>query len=357
MNKFLSKLRPLADEPSLWIGPLVVFAFTLAVAWVVRRVLLRTLSAWAARLHSRPALILTEALGGPTYIWGLILAAHLAVQSSDLPAGVTGRYGPEILGALWIISLTIMLMRIAGNLVRFYGSEIPGALPVTTLTENLAQIGVLVLGLMLLLRDLGVEITPILTALGVGGLAVALALQDTLSNLFGGFYVAVARQVRLTDYIRLNTGEEGYVADIGWRSTSIQSMAGNLIIVPNLKLSQAIVTNYTLPSAWLGSGLQVVAAGTADPERAECVLLGTLTAARGQIPGMLDDPPPSVLFDPGLVDAGWAFTVSYRVTEFAVQAHVRAELQRRLYRALSEAGIAPGRAPVTVRPVTPSRTE
>jgi len=69
-------------------------------------------------------------------------------------------------------------------------------------------------------------------------------LQDTLSNLFGGFYVAVARQIRLGDYIKLNSGEEGYVTDIGWRSTTIRALSNNLIVVPNNKLSQAIVTNY-----------------------------------------------------------------------------------------------------------------
>ena len=77
---------------------------------------------------------------------------------------------------------------------------------------------------MIILNQLHVSIAPILTALGVGGLAVALALQDTLSNLFAGFYVAVAGQVRLGDYIvKLDTGEEGYVTDISWRTTTIRT--------------------------------------------------------------------------------------------------------------------------------------
>ena len=130
---------------------------------------------------------------------------------------------------------------------RYYGGQAPGALPVTTLSRNLAQLAVFLLGVVWLLAAFQVDIRPMLTALGVGGLAVALALQDTLSNLFSGFYVAVAGQVRLGDYIKLNTGEAGYVTDIGWRSTTIRELANNLIIVPNSKLSQAIVTNYHLP--------------------------------------------------------------------------------------------------------------
>ena len=118
----------------------------------------------------------------------------------------------------------------------------------------------MILGGLILLNHFNVSITPILTALGVGGLAVALALQDTLSNLFGGFYVAVAGQVRLGDYIKLNTGEEGYVTDIGWRCTTLPGTANNMIIVPNAKLAQAIVTNYYLPEKRMAANFQLTVA-------------------------------------------------------------------------------------------------
>ena len=122
------------------------------------------------------------------------------------------------------------------------------------------------LGILLLLSALDFRITPILTALGVGGLAVALALQDTLSNLFSGFYVAVARQVRLGDYIKLNTGEEGYVTDIGWRSTTIRALGEQLSFsCPNAKLAQAIVTNYYLPEKRMRSSFQVTVSYESDP--------------------------------------------------------------------------------------------
>ena len=158
-------------------------------------------------------------------------------------------------------------MRIARDLIRLYGSQVAGALPVATLTQNLAQIAVVILGALVLLEHFKFSITPMLTALGVGGLAVALAMQDTLSNLFGGFYVAVAGQVRLGDYIKLNTGEEGYVTDIGWRSTTIRSLGNSLIIVPNAKLAQAIVTNYDLPEKRMSATVEVRVSYDCDPDQ------------------------------------------------------------------------------------------
>ena len=193
-----------------------------------------------------------------------------------------------------------------------------------------------ILGLLVLLNLLGISITPILTALGVGGLAVALALQDTLSNLFAGFYVAVARQVRLGDYIRLNTGEEGYVTDIGWRSTTIRALANNMIIVPNSKLGQAIVTNFYLPDKRLGVSIQVGVSYDCDPDQVERVLLDEAQSAANEIPGLLSDPAPSVTFDPGFGDWALGFTLGYSVREFADQFRVRHELRKRILKRLRQ---------------------
>ena len=112
---------------------------------------------------------------------------------------------------------------------------------------------VVTIGLLVVLRGVGLEITPILTALGVGGLAVALALQDTLANLFAGLYLSVAKHIRLGNYIRLASGEEGYVVDIDWRATRLRQLTNNTVLVPNAKLSQSIVTNYHLPDRELAA--------------------------------------------------------------------------------------------------------
>jgi small-conductance mechanosensitive channel len=231
-------------------------------------------------------------------------------------------------------------MGIARDLVRFIGGQIPGAMPVTTLTQNLAQLAVFILGILLILSAVGARITPILTALGVGGLAVALALQDTLSNLFAGFYVAVAGQVRLGDYIKLNTGEEGYVTDIGWRATTIRGLGNNLVIVPNAKLGQAIVTNYYLPEKRLSASLQVGVSYDCDPDHVERVLMEIASGAAAEVPGLLAEPAPSVVFDPGFGDSALGFTLSFQVDEFANQFGVRHELRKRILRRFREEGIS-----------------
>lgn len=330
--------RMLVRDPMALVWPSIVFLVTLAAGWVVRRVVMRALGAWSKRSGSRPALILMEALHGPMLIWATILGAHLALQSSELPARAT-TFSSKALLVLWILSLTLMSMRLAGNLVRYYGGQVSGALPVTSLTEALAELVVVLLGILVLLHNLGLAIAPILGALGVGGLAVALALQDTLSNLFAGFYIAVARQIRLADYIKLNTGEEGYVTDITWRSTAVRSLGNNMIIIPNSKLSQAIVTNYHLPEKRMAASLQVGVSYDSDPDRVERVLMEVAHKGAGEIAGMVADPGPSLAFDPGFGDSALTFTLNFYVEEFASQFGVRNELRRRILRRFNEEGI------------------
>lgn len=318
--------------------PLSVFAFTLAMGYVAKRLLFRMLRAWVARTKSHAAMTLTQALAGPFMIWVLILAIHLATQSSELAERPAQRMAKALL-ILWVLSLTIVFSRMAGSLIRFYGAGISGALPVTTLTQNLAQLFVFILGVLVLMNLLGIPITPILTALGVGGLAVALALQDTLSNLFAGFYVAVAGQVRLGDYIRLNTGEEGYVTDISWRSTTIRALANNLIVVPNAKLAQAVVTNFHLPEKRMGISVVVGVGYDTDPDRMEAILLEEARQAAGAVPGLLAEPAPSVRFDPGFGDSSLGFTLNCQVAEFTDQFLVRHELRKRILKRLVAEGI------------------
>lgn len=328
-------LQSLERHPALWIEPVAVFLVTLGVTYLIRRIFFGALRSWNRRTPTRAFPALQDALRGPTHIWSFILAIHLAIQSSALPPRLT-QHAPEVLQVLFIASLTILCMRLAGEAVRNFGDQIPGAAPVTTLSQTLAQLGVLILGILLTLRVMAIDVTPILTALGVGGLAVALALQDTLSNLFAGFYISVARQIRPGDYIKLNTGEEGYVIDISWRATALRGLSNNLIIVPNAKLGQSNVTNYYLPEKRMGISVQVGVAYDSDIDRVERVLLEIAAQAVAEFPGMLAEPAPAVTFDPGFGDSSLGFTLGFQIAEFSNQYRVRHEIRKRILKRFRE---------------------
>ncbi len=319
-----------------WVAPLVIFIVCLVLGFVVRSILFRAVK----RANSQIKDILIQSLRGPIIIWAVILGADQATRNSTAPQ----RYVQQIhvvLLALWIVSLTIMAAEFIGNLVRFYGGRVTGAAGRSaTLTRNVAQLVVSAIGLLILLNHMGVDIRPLLTALGVGGLAVALALQDTLSNLFAGFYISLAGQLHIGDYVKLNSGEEGYVEDITWRSTTLRALGGNLIFVPNSKLGQAIFTNYNLPNPKMGASINLRLPYDCDLDRVEQVLLDEMRSAINQVKGFAEGTAPSVTLIPGFGDSCLVLSLNYEVAEFVDQYGVQSDLRRRIWKRFRQDGIA-----------------
>ena len=318
--------------------PFATFAVLLVAGWVLRRALF-------ARLHSRALKskwafddILVESLRGPFLLWVVILSITVATRVSPLPHSVT-LWSGRILLALWIISLTLVFSRLSGRLIRLYGTKLQGALPVGTLSQRLVSLVVGLLGLLALLNTFGISVTPILTALGVGGIAVALALQDTLSNFFAGFYVSLAGQVRVGDFVKLESGEDGFVTDIGWRSTTLRALPNNLIVIPNNKLAQSIVTNFYLPEKRMSLLISIGVSYSSDPDHVENVLIDVVTASAGDIPGLRKDPAPFVRFIPGFGDCSLDFTLICQVDEYTDQYLVQHELRKRIFKRFRKEGI------------------
>ena len=193
-------------------------------------------------------------------------------------------------------------------------------------------------GLLAILNGFGIEIRPMLAALGVGGLAVALALQDPLSNLFAGVLVTMSGQVRIGDFVRLDTGLEGRVADFNWRSTSLALGSGSTAVVPNAKLAQAIVTNFDLPSPEINVPVDILVGYTSDAAAVEAIAMQVAREVQTSVEGAVATFQPNVRFS-GFADLGLRATVALRAQSVDDQATVRHEFIRRLHSAFREGGI------------------
>ena len=211
---------------------------------------------------------------------------------------------------------------------------------VTGLSRTVIRAVIFAIGALIILNGLGVSITPMLTALGVGGLAVALALQDTLSNFFAGMHLLMERPIRVGDYVKISTGEEGFVTDIGWRTTRIKQLANNLIIVPNNKIAQSIIINHSMPDNKMALLMKIGVSYSSDPAHVEKVLVDEASRAVGEVPGLLGDPnPPFVRFIPGFGDYSLDFTLICQVASYVDQYLVQHELRKRIFERFKAEGI------------------
>ena len=147
------------------------------------------------------------------------------------------------------------------------------------------------------------------------------------------------RPIRVGDYIKLSSGEEGYVEDIGWRTTRIKMLANNIIIIPNSKLSQSIITNYYYPEKRMSLVIPIGVSYDSDPDRVEKILVEEAQKAAGEIAGFLKEPPPFVRFIPGFGDSSLNFTLICQVAEYADQYLVQHELRKRIFKRFRKEGI------------------
>jgi small-conductance mechanosensitive channel len=274
-----------------------------------------------------------------------VFITGVLVLVPDLP--LTGRSELWLRGAIKILlvaSCATAVMRLAVAGVGEYTARRPSLAPALSVARMAVRIVVGILAVITALQSLGVPVTPLLTTLGVGSLAVALALQDTLANFFAGLYLLADRPVRPGDYVKLVEGAEGYIDIIGWRSSRLRTPQGNTVIVPNQKLSQSILTNYHLPLPELVVVVPVTVPHDANPDDVERQLLDEVRKASREIAEIIESREPAVrLVD--LAPAGLVFHCVVHVQNFDAQGVAGHELRKRLLGRLKAMGIVLGPAP------------
>ena len=281
--------------------------------------------------------------------WALLVGITLSIPFWPLSQNWSARLGVTS-KALLILSITSAIAAVAVRLLTIFVPRFNPEAQISGMMKNIVRIVIFTIGLLVVLKGVGVEITPMLAALGVGGLAVALALQEVLSNLFAGLFVTFGGQVRIGDFIKVEGGPEGYIRDFKWRVTLVETLAGNVVIVPNSKVSQAVITNFTRPTPDTGLIVEVTVAQDSDLVAVERICLEVSRGVMAEVEGGVPKCEPMVRFS-AFSTLGITCAVHVRCQTYADQLLVRHELIKRVQTALLEAGV---RLP-TAAPLLPGR--
>lgn len=277
---------------------------------------------------------LVRDLAIPVAVLGGAWVAALVLELRPGKLDVTAR----VLTAATIFVVSLALARLIAGSVSSIALARQGVAANVTIFANITRVIVLGIGVMVMLQSLGVSITPLLGALGVGGLAVALALQDTLANLFAGVHVLASKTIEPGDYIKLSSGQEGYVVDINWRNTSIRTLSDNIEVIPNQRFSDTILTNYHRPAQDMSLLLQARAPYEADLDRVEKIVVEIGEEVMADVQGGVKDAEVLVRFHT-FAESSVDFTVILRTKEFGDQFRIKHEFVKRLHRAFREEGI------------------
>jgi small-conductance mechanosensitive channel len=323
----------LAMWPLFW--PAVAFVGASIVALLFRKALTTGLRRWFGPASVE---VFLDATRLPSILWCLVLGLFVAIEMVEMPRRLAAQLR-TILEAAIIVSVTVTAAGVLSSLAAAASERRALAVGVTGLFRAVIRGTVLVVGLLVLLDALGVQITPLLTALGVGGLAVALALQDTLSNLFAGVHLLADKPIRVGDYVKIAETIEGYVVDVGWRSTRVRMLANNVVIVPNKRVAESIIINYDMPERRMGLTLPVSVSYGTDPDHVERVLADEASQAASTVAGLLAEPPPVARLNPGFGAHSLDFTLAFQISTFVDQYAVQSELRKRILRRFQAEGI------------------
>lgn len=197
--------------------------------------------------------------------------------------------------------------------------------------RNITKAVIYILAILLIAGKLGFDIGPALAGLGIGGIAIALALQDTLSGFFAGFYIIADKPVKKGDYVRLESGEEGYIQSIGWRSTKIKALQNYIIVIPNKKLAGSILYNYDKPQKEMSLVLTIGVDYGSDVDKVEKMLIEEATKFQKKDDRMIGTWTPIVRFS-NFSDYSLDYTVILRIKGYTEKWGVEGNFKKAVFK-------------------------
>ena len=329
----------------VWIDVLVA-ASIMAVAVALAVVLIRIVFRRGLRLFIFFGPDFDVRMAGATRVPAtatiLLVGAYLAIRALALPSiaqGVVDKL--SVIGAILIVSAlvnsvaSVALQWLQVRMSISGGGDASGwALPLARRGIAVVVVGI---GAMLSLDILGINVTPLIAGLGIGGLAVAVALQPTLSNLFAGTYVVSEGVVSVGDYVEMENGVSGYVVDVSWRSTRLRTWTNNLVVIPNSRFAKSIITNYNQPDEPVNVFLPCGVAYESDLERVEAVSHEVMDEVLRDHPGAVLDYGAYFGYD-AFGESNVEFWLFVQARDRLASFEVRSELVKQLHARLAAEG-------------------
>ena len=203
---------------------------------------------------------------------------------------------------------------------------------------NFVRIAIYVIGVLIILDALSISIAPMITALGVGGLAVSLALKDTLSDVFAGLHILLSKKVQVGDFIQIESGDMGYVQNISWRNTTVMERTNNIIHIPNTRLSSAIIKNFDSGDPSFSVKIPVGVGYSSDLDEVEKVTKQVIEEIQSSMEETNNDYEPTMRFQ-NFGESSVNLMVYFRGNRYGDQNPIIHQFIKLLHKRYSEVGI------------------
>ena len=291
-------LDKILDQMFDWSIPILILVLGIILGWLIKRFVHSRLSKLADKTKWRGDDIILNSIEPHIILWSFLATLNIAIESIKLsdPFLSYKEHFSTIILIILILSVTVTISKMLVGLFNLWAEKQGRGFPSTTMFTNFVYIIVWGIGLMIILDSLNIAITPILTALGVGGLAISLALKDTLSDVFSGLHILLSGKVQPGDFAELDSGERGYISNITWRNTTMLERTNNIINIPNSRLSTAIIKNFDSRESSFSVRIPVGVSYNSDLEHVADVTKNVAKNVAKDVEGCNTDKEPLVRF-------------------------------------------------------------
>ncbi|EWH05150.1 mechanosensitive ion channel family protein [Pseudoalteromonas lipolytica] len=310
------------------------------ILFLIKFIIIYCLKTWTQRTDFVFDSLLVDSISTPltlcTMMVLVIIFGHLLNMTDfltdyPLPIAATAK-------SILIFALVLFLDHFLFGTVDYYSSRSLVVSNSRSIIKGVIRCALVSVGLLVLLGTLGISITPIIASLGITSLAVALALQPTLENFFSGVQLVIDKPIRVGDFIELESGDQGFVEKIGWRSTWVKMLPNNMIVIPNSQLSKSRIINYFYPEKELSVPVEVGVHYGSDLEKVEQITLDVARQVLKSHEWGIDDYDTFVVFHT-FDQSSINFTVMLRVKEYFNRFWVKSAFIKALHKRYAQEGI------------------
>jgi len=322
-----------------WVIVPVTFLVWVTILSFIKRWIFKAIQKVASKTKTKIDNIFVKAADLPLNL--LIVTSGGAIIERMLPMATEAELTSYFLigfKATTIIAIVLFVDRFLNSLIQEYSKDVEVLKSTGGIARGVIRLIVIGLGLLILLDSFGVSITPVLASLGIGSLAVALALQPTLENFFSGIQIVIDKPFKVGQFVKIDSGEEGYVHKIGWRSTWVRLLANNVIVLPNKVMVTSKILNYYYPETEMSTLVQVGVHYESDLEHVERVTIEVAKEAMQEVTGGVKTFEPFIRYHT-FADFSINFTVILRVSEFVDNYLLKHEFIKKLHKRYAKEGI------------------
>ena len=286
-----------------------------------------------------------EAIEPHIVVWFFLGALSISVSKIEAVQpqntyliSILNDYAPKFLIIVLIGSITLAIGNLAVSIFDLWARDQEKGFPSTTMFTNFVRIAIYVIGILIILDALSISITPMITALGVGGIAVSLALKDTLTDVFAGLHILLSKKVQVGDFIQLDSGEMGYIQNISWRNTIMMERTNNIIHIPNTRLSSAIIKNFDSGDPSFSVKIPVGVGYSSDLDEVEKVTKKVINEIQSSMEETNNNYEPTMRFQ-NFGESSINLMVYFRGNRYGDQNPIIHQFIKTLHKRYSEAGI------------------